>query len=65
MKPISFALIGKEVLFSKLDAQLVGYGVFIVIIGSAVSVFLLLLKTFQHFFSTAREKICLFFAAVI
>lgn len=37
MKPISFALIGKEVLFSKLDAQLIGYGVLIVVIGSAVS----------------------------
>lgn len=39
MKPISFALIGKEVLFSKLDAQLVGYGVVIVIVGSLVSLF--------------------------
>lgn len=39
VKPISFALIGKEVLFSKLDAQLVGYGVLIVIIGSLVSDF--------------------------
>lgn len=37
VKPISFALIGKEVLFSKLDAQLLGYGVLIVIAGSAVS----------------------------
>ncbi|XP_055312721.1 putative SLC9B1-like protein SLC9B1P1 isoform X3 [Sitodiplosis mosellana] len=34
VKPISFALIGKEVLFSKLDAQVVGFGVLIVIIGS-------------------------------
>lgn len=37
VKPISFALIGKEVLFSKLDGQLIGYGVLIVIIGSLVS----------------------------
>lgn len=37
VKPISFALIGKEVLFSKLDAQLVGYGILIVIVGSTVS----------------------------
>lgn len=37
VKPISFALIGKEVLFSKLDAHLVGHGVLIVIVGSSVS----------------------------
>lgn len=39
VKPISFALIGKEVLFSKLDAHLVGHGVLIVIVGSLVSHF--------------------------
>lgn len=55
VKPISFALIGKEVLFSKLDAQLVGYGVLIVIIGSSVShlaksfYFIDLLKRSVHF----------------
>lgn len=46
VKPISFALIGKEVLFSKLDAQLVGYGVLIVIIGSSVSHFGSIAKSF-------------------
>lgn len=40
VKPISFALIGKEVLFSKLDASLVGYGVLIVIVGSSVNIYL-------------------------
>lgn len=50
MKPISFALIGKEVLFSKLDAQLVGYGVLIVIIGSLVSDILLHVACETKFF---------------
>lgn len=39
VKPISFTLIGKEVLFSKLDAHLIGHGVLIVIVGSSVSHF--------------------------
>lgn len=38
MKPISFALIGKEVIFEKLDAKLIGYGVAIVILGCCVSI---------------------------
>lgn len=38
VKPISFALIGKEVIFDKLDAKLIGYGVAIVIIACCVSV---------------------------
>lgn len=37
MKPISFALIGKEVLFAKLDLEIVGYGAVIVTAGSCVS----------------------------
>lgn len=46
VKPISFALIGKEVLFSKLDVQLIGYGVLIVIVGSLVSCFISLVSIY-------------------
>ncbi|XP_031633626.1 sodium/hydrogen exchanger 9B2 isoform X2 [Contarinia nasturtii] len=46
VKPISFALIGKEVLFRKLDAQLVGYGILIVIIGSLCRLLLSYALTF-------------------
>lgn len=38
LKPISFALIGKEVDFGKLDGAIVGYAVLILIVGSAVSI---------------------------
>lgn len=37
MKPISFALIGKEVNFFKLDPQIVAYGLLIIVAGSIVS----------------------------
>lgn len=37
VKPISFALIGKEVLFSKIDPKILAYGVVIVVVGSFVS----------------------------
>lgn len=37
VKPISFALIGKEVDFAKLDLKVVGFGIAIVLIASAVS----------------------------
>lgn len=37
LKPISFALIGKEVDFAKLDGTVVAYGTGILIAGSAVS----------------------------
>lgn len=37
MKPISFALIGKEVNFFKLDPRIVAYGLLIIVAGSIVS----------------------------
>lgn len=37
VKPISFALIGKEVDFNKLDGKVVGFGIIIVLIASTVS----------------------------
>lgn len=37
LKPISFALIGKEVNFAHLDGTVVAYGTIILIVGSAVS----------------------------
>lgn len=37
VKPISFALIGKEVEFTKLDMRIVGCGIAIVLIASIVS----------------------------
>lgn len=36
VKPISFALIGKEVVFDKLDMKVVSFGIAIVLIASAV-----------------------------
>lgn len=39
LKPISFALIGKEVNFEKLDGTTVAYGIVIIIVGSVVSFF--------------------------
>lgn len=39
VKPISFALIGKEVDFAKLDLKVVGFGIAIVLAGSTVSNF--------------------------
>lgn len=37
LKPISFALIGKEVNFGKLDGTVVAYGFVIILLGSVVS----------------------------
>lgn len=37
VKPISFALIGKEVNFSKLDSKILAYGLVIIVAGSIVS----------------------------
>lgn len=37
VKPISFALIGKEIKFSELDPQLVAYGLLIIVAGLIVS----------------------------
>lgn len=39
MKPISFALIGKEINFAKLDPQIVAYGVVIIVASSIVSTY--------------------------
>ncbi|KAM7364323.1 na[+]/H[+] hydrogen antiporter 2 isoform 1-T4 [Cochliomyia hominivorax] len=35
LKPVSFALIGKEINFSVLDGKVVGYGILLVLLGSA------------------------------
>lgn len=41
LKPVSFALIGKEINFAVLDGKVVGYGALLVLLGSLVIMFLL------------------------
>lgn len=36
LKPVSFALIGKEINFAVLEGRVIGYGVLLVLLGSLV-----------------------------
>lgn len=52
LKPISFALIGKEVDFAKLDGTVVAYGTIILIVGCAVCSAELFCHAVSHDFIT-------------
>lgn len=60
LKPISFALIGKEVNFAKLDGTTVAYGVVIIIVGSVVSSIVFLRCLTARMFCHRIDEICSF-----